>query len=318
VDPPVQWIPYWLPGATDYAKRVDTLFAGLLASSILVTGLLLYLLLRFAIVYRAGSNADRDHRIRKSWHWEISWTVATLVFFLALFVWSGRLYLQAYEGPRDAMTVYVVAKQWMWKVQHAGGQREIDELHVPLGQSVRLLMTSQDVIHSFFIPAFRMKHDVLPGTYQRLWFKPQRAGVFSLLCAEYCGTDHSRMTGRIVVLEAPRFQEWLAQQGASDTLAADGERLFREHGCSGCHGAGGTVRAPPLEGLYGKPVPLQDGTMAVADDRYIRDSILRPRSQVAAGYAPVMPPFEGRLSEDELLRIVAYIKSLADKPSPPR
>ncbi len=318
MDAPVRWIPYWSPSATGYAAHVDTLFVGLLTCSVLVTALLFYLLFRFAFEYRAGRAADRDHRIKKSWHWEISWTAATLLVFLALFVWSARLYLQAADMPANAVTVYVVAKQWMWKVQHAGGQREINELHVPLGQTIRLLMTSQDVIHSFFIPAFRIKHDVLPGTYQSLWFKPQRAGVFNLFCAEYCGTDHSRMLGRVVVLDAPRFQEWLTQQAPSETLAAEGERLFRANGCSGCHGAGGTVRAPALEGLYGRPVPLQDGSVVTADDRYIRDSILRPRSQIVAGYAPVMPPFEGRLSEDDLLRIVAYIKSIAGETRQPQ
>jgi cytochrome c oxidase subunit 2 len=174
------------------------------------------------------------------------------------------------------------------------------------------------VIHSFFIPAFRIKHDVVPGSTQILWFRPTKTGVFHLFCAEYCGTDHSRMTGRIVVMERTDFERWLSQQDSSGTMAAEGDRLFRQFGCSGCHGTGATVRAPALQGLYGKPVPLADGSTDTADDRYIRDSILQPRAQIAAGYQALMPSYAGKISEDELIQIVAYIKSLAGQASPPR
>ena len=306
------WIPLWLPGETAHAGAVDLLFIGLLMSSALVLLLLFALLFRFAIHYRAGNaDANRDHRIKKSWHWEVSWTVATLIAFLGLFVWGAQLFLNLQEAPKDALPVYVVAQQWMWKVQHLGGQREINELHVPLGSAVRLIMSSQDVIHSFFIPAFRIKHDVVPGAVESIWFRPRRPGVFHLFCAEYCGTDHSRMTGRIVVMEQAAFEQWLARQDVTGTLAAQGERLFRQFGCGGCHGAGATVRAPALDGLYGKPVPLNDGTIEIADERFIRDSILKPRGQIVAGYEPVMPSYEGKISEDELVQITAYIKSLA-------
>jgi cytochrome c oxidase subunit 2 len=195
-------------------------------------------------------------------------------------------------------------------VQHPGGQREINELHIPVSQTVRLIMSSQDVIHSFFIPAFRVKHDVLPGTSEEIWFNPRKPGVFHLFCAEYCGTDHSRMTGRIIVMQQPQFEQWLARQDVNGTLAAQGAALYRQFGCSGCHGRGGTVRAPALEGLYGKRVPLSDGSLQIADERYIRDSILRPRAQVTAGYDALMPSYEGKISEDEVVKIVAYVKSL--------
>jgi cytochrome c oxidase subunit 2 len=314
-----KWIPLWLPGETTHAGAVDVLFIGLLASSGLVLLLLFALLLRFAIHYRAGNaDADRDHRIPKSWHWEVAWTAATFVAFLGLFFWGAQLFLNLQEPPKDALPVYVVAQQWMWKVQHLGGQREINELHVPLGTSVRLIMSSQDVIHSFFIPEFRIKRDVVPGMTQSLWFQPRRAGVFHLFCAEYCGTDHSRMTGRIVVMEQPAFEQWLARQDVTGSLAEQGSRLFRQFGCSGCHGAGGAVRAPGLEGLYGKSVPLSDGTIELADERFIRDSILKPRGKIAAGYEPLMPSYEGKISEDELVPLVAYIKSLAGAASPPQ
>ena len=307
------WIPLWRPGASLHAGDVDLLFVGLLLTSLLVVLLLFGLLLGFAIRYRAGNDVERGDRVRKSWRWEIGWSLATLVVFLGLFVWGTSLFLDLDQPPQNAIPIFVVAKQWMWKAQHEGGQREINELHLPVGRAARLTMASQDVIHSFFLPAFRIKHDVVPGRYQELWFEPARTGVFQLLCSEFCGTDHSRMTGRIVVLEGAAFEQWLARQDVTGTLAADGAKLFRELGCSGCHGTGSAVRAPPLEGVYGKPVPLQDGTFAVADEAYLRDSILLPRSQVVAGYEPVMPSFAGRVGEDELIRLVAYIKSLADQ-----
>ena len=305
------WIPFWQPGVSSYGGDIDLLFIGLLAISLGVALLLFILLLVFAIRYRAGSKADRSHPVRKTWYWEIGWTTLTLLGFLGLFVWGASLYLDVYRDTPDAMPIYVVAKQWMWHVQHQGGQREINELHIPVHRSVQLIMASQDVIHSFFVPAFRVKHDVVPGRYQNLWFRADKTGEFQLLCAEFCGTDHSRMNGRIVVMEPHDFETWLSHQQAPGTLAREGADLFRQLGCSGCHVGQGTVRAPALDGLFGKPVPLQDGTVVVADDRYIRDSILMPASQVAAGYAPVMPSFAGRVSEDELIRLVAYIKSLS-------
>jgi cytochrome c oxidase subunit 2 len=310
------WTPFWRPGATPHAADVDLLFTGLLVTSLFVLGLLFLLLLTFAIRYRSGSAADRGDRIKKTWWWEIGWSLATLVVFLVLFVWSTSLFLNLYDPPKDALPIFVVAKQWMWKVQHPGGQREINELHVPLGHAVRLVMASEDVIHSFFVPAFRLKHDVVPGTYQELWFEPSRPGVFQLMCSEFCGTDHSRMTGRIVVLQDAEFEQWLTQQSAADTLASQGAKLFRQLGCSGCHTPGSVVRAPPLEGIYGKPVPLQDGRTVIADEAYIRDCILVPHTQVVAGYEPLMPSFAGKVSEDELVSLVAYIKSLAGDAAP--
>ncbi|HET9716457.1 MAG TPA: cytochrome c oxidase subunit II [Pseudolabrys sp.] len=311
--------PFWPNADSAYAGSVDLLFLALCAVAFLVFSLLLVLLLRFAIHYRAGNrDADRDARIRKSWMFESAWTAATFVGFVALFFWGATLYLDIYRPPAGADTIYVVGKQWMWKVQHLGGQREINELHIPVNEAVRLIMSSQDVIHSFFMPEFRIKHDVLPGTSEELWVKPVKTGIFHLFCAEYCGTDHSRMTGRIVVMQHEEFSDWLRRQDVDGTLAAQGAALFRQFGCSGCHTSGSRVRAPPLEGLYGRPVPLSGGTIEVADERYIRDSILQPRKQVVAGYEPLMPSFEGKLSEDELVRLLAYVKSLAANPEAPQ
>jgi cytochrome c oxidase subunit 2 len=276
-----------------------------------VLGLQFFLLALFCIRYRAGNEIDRGGHSAKSWRWEVSWTAASLVCFLGLFVWGASLFLDSYRAPSDQLTVFVVAKQWMWKVQHPGGQSEINALHIPIHRPVRLIMASQDVIHSFFIPALRLKHDVVPGRYQDLEIEADKPGHYHLFCAEYCGTEHSGMTGEVVTMAPADYAAWLSQQAPSSSLAQEGGALFRELGCSGCHGMGSKVRAPPLEGLYGKPVPLSDGTTVIADDKYLRDSILLPRSQIAAGYDPVMPSFEGKVSEDQLLRLVVYIKSLA-------
>jgi cytochrome c oxidase subunit 2 len=298
--------------ASTIARASDLLFIGLLVVSALVLALVFGLMLTFAIRYRKGSNADRSDRIKKSWHWEVSWTAATMAGFLALFFWGAELYSRIYTPPANPLKIYVVGKQWMWKVEHPGGQRELDELHVPVNRPIVLVMSSEDVIHSFYVPAFRLKHDVVPGRYESLWFQADRVGTFHLFCSEFCGTNHSAMIGRVVVMEQPAFQQWLAAQPMGESLAEAGAKLFRRFGCSGCHGGNGTVHAPPLEGVYGSPVPLSDGKVIVADDRYIHDSILLPKSQVVAGYAPIMPSFAGQVSEDDILKLVAYIRSLGD------
>jgi cytochrome c oxidase subunit 2 len=231
---------------------------------------------------------------------------------LVFFVWAASLFFRLYHPPAGALNIDVVAKQWMWKFQHTGGQREIDVLHVPAGEPVELTMISQDVIHSLFLPALRIKQDVLPDRYTRLWFNADTPGEYLLECAEFCGTEHSHMRGRFIVMAPADYQRWLDQSATDETLAAEGERLFRSYGCSGCHAVGGAIRAPSLAGIYGRPVPLADGTTVIADERYIRDSILMPRRQIAAGYQPVMPSFAGRIPEEELVAVIAYIQSLAD------
>jgi cytochrome c oxidase subunit 2 len=245
----------------------------------------------------------------------VSWTTASLLIFVGLAVWGANLYVHLYNPPPNALQIFIVGKQWMWKAQHPGGQREIDELHVPVGQDVRLVMASQDVIHSFFVPALRIKQDVVPGRYETMWFRPDKVGRYHLFCSEYCGTDHAHMGGWIYVMNPRDFADWLQAQGGQQTLAAQGEQLFRSYGCSGCHEPGGTLRAPRLEGLFGSPVPLSDGTVVTADERYVRDSILDPQAQVAAGYQPVMPTFAGQISEEDLAKLVAYIESIGPQKS---
>jgi cytochrome c oxidase subunit 2 len=317
--------PLFPPAASTSAHRVDALFLGWIVVAGIVAVGLFGAMLFCAIKYREGSRADRTPVTLSPHILEWTWTVTPLVIFLAMFCWGTWVYYVNYNAPQDADEIYVVAKQWMWKVQHVGGQREINELHLPLGRPVKLVMTSQDVIHSFFVPAFRMKQDVLPGRYTTEWFEPTQTGEYHLFCAEYCGTNHAAMIGRVVVMTPTNYQAWLAGLHAGPDLAAQGEAVFRRAGCTGCHGPSATVHAPKLQGIYGKPQPLQGGGFAVADEGYLRDSILLPSKQVVAGYAPVMPSFKGQLGEDELVSLVAYIKSLGaatdihtDRPAPER
>jgi cytochrome c oxidase subunit 2 len=307
-----------LPAASATAPEVDYLLLALLGISIAVLALVFGLMFLYVVKYRASSNLDRGTIREKTWRIEVSWTVATMVVFFGLFIWGADLYVRLFEPPADALKIYVVGKQWMWKVEHSGGQREIDAVHLPIGRPIELVMTSEDVIHDFSVPAFRIKHDVLPGRYETLWFIADRPGTYHLFCTQLCGTGHSSMVGEIVAMPAPAYQKWLEQNGAADTLAVAGKTLFMRYGCSGCHGgngvggaqAGSTVRAPPLAGLYGSPVTLTGDTTVVADDQYIRDCILMPDTQRVAGYPPVMPSFAGQINEEDLLKIIAYIKSL--------
>ena len=307
-------VPFWPPTASDYASQINILFGALLIIGALTAGLVFFLMLFFANKYRHGSNADRSGTTKKTWRFEVAWTAATLLIFVGLAVWGADIYLHLYNPPANAVQIFVVGKQWMWKAQHPGGQREINALHVPVGQPIRLVLASQDVIHSFFIPALRIKQDVVPGRYETMWFRADKVGRYHLFCAEYCGTDHAHMGGWITVMEPRDFAEWLKAQGGQQTLAAQGEQLFHRYGCSGCHEPGGTVRAPNLNGVFGSPVPLSDGRVVVADERYVRDSILNPKAEVAAGYAPVMPTFAGQIGEDDLARLVAYIESIGPQP----
>lgn len=302
-----------LPQASGFAGRIDSLFGTLLALSGVVALGVFAVMIWFCVKYHHGSAADRSGDSHRHLGIELAWTLVPMAMFIGLFAWSVRLWVVLRTPPADATPVYVLARQWMWKVEHAGGQREINTLHVPLGQPVRLVMTSQDVIHSFYVPAFRVKQDVLPGRYTELWFTATKTGTFDLYCAEFCGTDHSRMGGRVVVMAPTVFAQWL-QGHAGTGLAVQGAALFRRLGCSGCHDPRSGVHAPDLDGLYGSTVALADGSRVRADERYLHDSITLPQSQVAAGYAPVMPSYQGRIDESDLLALVAYLKSRGTHP----
>jgi cytochrome c oxidase subunit 2 len=231
-----------------------------------------------------------------------------------IFVWAGWVYYRMSKPPANATEIQVVAKQWMWKAQHANGRREIDELHLVVGQPVKLLMTSQDVIHDFYVPAFRTKQDVLPGRYTAEWFTPTKVGLYHLFCAEYCGMNHSRMGGWIHVMEPEDYARWLAAGETSETLVATGARLFQSRGCAGCHSPNSAIHAPLLTNLYNHPVALSDGSVVTADEQYLHDSILLPNKQITAGYEPKMPTYQGQLGEEEVMALVAYLKSIGGNP----
>jgi len=303
--------------ASSLALHVDILFYAWLALAGVVTVAVLFLIVWFAVKYRHGSGANRalppDAALRRRNHRiEAAWIVTPLLLFMVMFGWAAVLYYAHAAAPANATEIYVVGKQWMWKLEHVGGQREIDELHVPVGRPVKLIMTSQDVIHSFFMPVFRIKQDVLPGRYTMLWFTATKPGDYHLFCSQYCGTEHAQMIGHVVVMEPAAFERWLESGNASQSMAQEGAARFRQYGCSGCHGPSASVHAPKLEGLFGRRVQLADGTSTIADERYIHDSVMLPRKDVVAGYEPIMPSFQGQIAEDDLLDIVEYIKSLQD------
>ncbi len=301
----------WIGEASAHAAEIDRLALALGALVVLLSAPVFVLLVVFAVKYRRGKAADRAHPINRNVWVETSWALAPLLLLLVFYVWSTGIFAGLYRPPSDALTIAVVAKQWMWKFEHPGGQREIDELHVPTGRPIELVMASQDVIHSLYIPALRLKQDVVPGRYSRMWFEADRPGVYRLTCSEFCGTDHSTMGGRFVAMTPAAYAQWLERADVDGSLAARGAALFRSHGCSGCHGPASTVHAPSLVGLYGRAVPLESGGTVRADEQYIRDSILLPQSQIAAGYPHIMPTFPNVLDEAEVLELVAYVKSLA-------
>jgi cytochrome c oxidase subunit II len=310
---------FWLPQATTSAPEVDYLIIALLLSTGAVLALVFGLIVVYMVKYRVGSKVDRGALLKKTWRLEIAWTTATLLVFFGLFIWGANLYLRLFRPPSNALQIFVVGKQWMWKVEHEGGQREINALHIPVGRTIQLVMTSEDVIHDFSVPAFRIKHDVLPGRYESLWFEATRPGTYHLFCTQLCGTGHAQMTGEVVVMQEADYVNWLAVNSTTGTLAAEGKILFMRYGCSGCHGgngaggpqSGSTVRAPALAGLYGSPVTLVNGEVVTADDAYIRDCILLPEKQRVASYPPLMPSFSKVTSEEDVLKLIAYIKSLA-------
>ncbi len=304
------------PQASNLAPQVDAIYFALLALCGSVTILVFLTILFFCIRYRRGSRVDRTPPKWRQRPFEIAWSVTPFFIFLGVFFWAASVFFGMSRPPAGATEIYVVGKQWMWKIQHPDGRREINELHLPVGQPVKLIMTSQDVIHDFFIPGFRTKQDVLPGRYTTEWFTPTKPGQYHLFCAQYCGLNHSRMVGTIYVMEPAEHARWLAGQPAPDSLVAAGEHAFRTRGCSGCHAANAAIRAPLLEGIYGKQVPLADGSFVTADDQYLRDSILLPNKQIAAGYEAIMPTFQGQIAEEEVNAIIAYLKSLREEDAP--
>ncbi len=307
-------LPLFPEQASTIAPDVDHLLYFLLAVAVFFTVGIFGAIFYFAVRYRRRSEQELPNPVHGGLTLEILWSVIPFGLTMVMFTWGASIYFTEARPPSDALSLYVVGKQWMWKLEHMEGQREINELHVPLGRAVKLTMTSEDVIHSFFIPAFRMKQDVLPGKYSTLWFKPTKAGKYHLFCAEYCGARHSGMIGWIHVMEPQEYQNWLTGGAAEGSLASAGEKLFEGLACNNCHHPDGSGRCPTLVGLFGKTVQLAGGGMVKADEAYIRESILRPQAKVVAGYQPIMPTFQGLVTEEDVLRLVEYIKSLGTKP----
>jgi cytochrome c oxidase subunit 2 len=301
--------PLWPQQASTMARNVDALYIFLLIVCGMMTLLIFVCLVYFAARFRHRPGV-RAEQIEGSTPLEITWSTIPFVIFMVIFAWGAVVYFKERTPPADATEVYVVAKQWMWKVEHAEGQREINELHVPVGRDVRLIMTSQDVIHSFYIPAFRIKQDVLPGRYTVEWFRATKPGVYHLFCAEYCGTQHSGMVGDIVVQEPAQYEAWM-NGGSTGPLSATGEKVFAELGCATCHHNDSQGRGPNLQGVFGKPVQLADGRTVTADEDYVRQCILDPGARRVKGFQPIMPTFQGLVSEEQVNALVAYIKSIS-------
>jgi cytochrome c oxidase subunit II len=296
--------------ASKTAGQVDTLLICLILVTGTITLGIAAVMIFFLAKYRKRVAADRTPPKSGSLPIEVTWSVIPFFIFLGFFGWGAKIYFDESEVPKNAMEVHVIGKQWMWKLEHLQGKREINQLRVPLGQTVKLMMTSEDVIHSFFMPAFRIKEDVLPGRYTTQWFEATRLGTYPIFCAQYCGTNHALMIGQVIVMTPTDFAAWLKTGRETVSVAQRGEQLFHSYGCSGCHAAQAAVRAPLLEGVYGSQVPLADGRIVHADERYLRDCILIPNTQVVAGFDPVMPSFQGRISEDDLFAIITYLKSI--------
>src|SRR5262245_59949660 len=306
-------VPFSPDQASSYAGRVDSLYGFLWVLTILFGVVISLLILYFAVKFRRRSDSEIPRPVEGSMVLELVWSIIPFFVAMGIFVWGASLYFAIYDPPGEALDIYVVGKQWMWKFQHLDGQREINELHIPVGRRVKLTMTTEDVIHSFFVPAFRVKMDVVPGKYSTIWFEPTKPGRYHLFCAEYCGTSHSGMIGWIDVMEASEYQAWLAGGAAEGSLASTGEKLFHQLACNTCHRSDAQGRGPVLEGLFGKEVQLQDGRRVAVDEGYVRESILNPRAKIVAGFQPIMPTFQGQVSEEQLLQLVAYIKSIGAK-----
>ena len=298
--------------ASTFAWQIDLLYIVMVIITVIFTLGILVAIAYFCIKYRRRSDDERPKPIHGSLFLELTWSILPLIMALGVFVVGADIYFRMYRSPADPIHIYVVGKQWMWKIQHPEGKREINELHVPLGQPVQLTMASEDVIHSFYIPAFRTKKDVVPGRYSTLWFEATKVGEYHLFCAEYCGTQHSTMIGKVTVMEPEDYQNWLSGGVSGETMVQAGERQFKQLGCNTCHKEVSGGRGPTLVGLYGKPVQMDNGETILADESYIRESILNPQAKIVHGFKPIMPTFQGQINEETLVQILTYIQSLGE------
>ena len=313
-----QSFPLFPDSASAHSDHVDALAIFLVGMSLFFATLICALIVVFAFKYRKSATRTKGAAIEGSLALELAWTILPLGLTMVLFVWGAKLFFEGSTPPQDVTDMTVVGKQWMWKIQHPQGQREINALHIPVGRAIRLTMTSEDVIHSFFVPAFRVKQDVLPNRYTRMWFRPTKAGTFHLFCAEYCGTKHSEMIGQVVVMEPQDYERWLAGTVADEMPAESGRKLFESLRCDTCHAIDPSAqpsgvpaaRGPALAGLFGREVELEGGGKVIADESYLRESILKPMAKITKGYPQLMPTYEGQVGEEQILELIAYVRSL--------
>src|ERR1700685_1362245 len=297
------------PEASKIAPEMDALYFFMALVSLVGLTLVVLLILGFSILYSKNRH-PKAIQIEGSTILEATWTIIPLGLFLIMFVWGALLYFRIYTPPTNSMNIYVVGKQWMWKAEHPGGQHEINALHVPAGRPVQLTMFSQDVLHSFSIPDFRVKSEVIPGRYSSVWFNATTPGTYHIFCTQYCGTTHSAMIGEVTVLTPDDYEKWTANSTSGMSLAQNGERLFASMGCNACHSGNAAARRPSLAGVYGSKLKLANGSEVLVNDAYLRDAILNPSQHITAGYAPIMPTYQGQVSEDGLIDLVEYIKGL--------
>jgi cytochrome c oxidase subunit 2 len=297
--------------ASRISGQVDLLYFFLVTVSIFFALLIFFLIYVFAVRYRRRSEDEVPREIPGLLKLELAWSIIPFGLTMIVFVWGASLYFNTYTPPDNALEIYVVGKQWMWHIQHPTGQREINTLHIPRGEAVKLTMATEDVIHSFYIPAFRVKKDVVPGRYTTMWFEAIKVGEYHLFCAEYCGTKHSQMIGTVIVMEPADYEAWLSGGKSDEPLSVAGEKKFQQLACNTCHTDKPGARGPTLVGVFGKQAQLQSGDKVLVDQNYVRESILNPKAKVVAGFQPIMPTFQGQISEADLLQIVAYIQSLS-------
>jgi len=301
--------PLWPPEASTIAPQMDALIFFLILISLVGLTLVILLMVGFSIRYRKERNPVAT-QIEGSILLESTWTIIPLGLFLIAFVWGSLIYFRVYTPPANAMNIYVVGKQWMWKAEHPGGQHEIDALHIPVGRPIQLTLISQDVFHSFSIPAFRVKREAIPGRYTSVWFQATKVGTYHLFCTQYCGTNHSAMIGEIVVMTQDDYKKWLDESNSGHSLAQNGERLFASLSCNACHSGRADARGPNLANVYGSTLGLSTGEKVRVDEAYLRQAILNPSEHITQGYAPIMPTYQGQISEDGVFALIEYIKSL--------
>jgi cytochrome c oxidase subunit 2 len=309
-------LPTFPAQASNFAGNVDALFSFILMTTLFFAVLVTVLIIFAAFKFRRQSANEVGDDVHGNNLLEVGWTLIPTIIAIGIFAWGAAIYVNYRIAPKDTLDIYLVGKQWMWKLQQPNGRKEINELHIPVNRNVKLIMGSEDVIHDFYVPAFRVKMDVVPGRYNTMWFRPTKTGKYHFFCSQYCGTNHAVMGGWVTVMEPAEYAAWLSGESGDVNPVSAGERLFTQFACNTCHIPNGTGRAPSLNGVFGGNVLLADGSTVVADETYIRESILQPKAKIVAGYQPVMPTFQGLITEEQILNLTAYIKSLQSQPVP--